>query len=773
MTATTDVTAAEIQTDKGLCLPLYAERAFLTYAMSVVKARALPQIEDGQKPVQRRILYAMADMGLRHTGTNPPKCVKSARVVGDVIGKYHPHGDTSIYDAMVRVAQDFSLRYPLVDGQGNFGSRDGDGAAAMRYTEARLTPISELLLSELDKGTVDFIPNYDGAFFEPALLPARLPFMLLNGAKGPAVGYRPEIPSHNLREVAAAASMVISSPNATFEEIFAVFKGPDFPGGGQIISSPASIEDAYRTGHGSVRMRARWHREDLARGQYRIIVDELPHGVSCASVLSEIEAVSNPPIKAGKKELSQDQKNLKALVLGVLDVARDESKKTIRLVLEPKTGKTDENDLMRVLLAHTSMEFSIPIDLVSIGLDGKPAQKNLCEILSEWGQFRVATVSRRTSYRLGQIRSRLHILEGRLIAFNNVERVVQVIRTAEDPKADLMAVFALSLIQAEDILDIRLRQLARLERTRLEGEMATLHGEEASLQLLLDHPAMLVKQVVREIAADAKTYGDDRRTLIEEVEAIRPSAVAALADDPITVTVSKLGWIRARQGHRLDRASHPYKQGDAEGFVLETRTSQEVIFIDNNGRAYSVKGADVPNGRGDGAPLASLVDFQLGENGSGVLSWALAGSPEDLYLFGSSTSYGFLSKLSSLVASKKAGKAFMALCSGARMLRPVAVTATHVVTIAAGKASRMSVFPVSEMKVLPGGKGVIIMDVGADGSLAQMGMCDGTRVHFHADSNPIVIEGDALTKYQGHRARKGAAVPGSLTLAHPVPAAKP
>ncbi|MCF8179029.1 MAG: DNA topoisomerase IV subunit A, partial [Sulfuritalea sp.] len=384
-------------------LPLagYAERAYLAYAMSVVRARALPQVEDGLKPVQRRILHAMNEMRLAASA----KHVKSARVVGDVIGKYHPHGDTSVYDAMVRVAQDFTLRYPLVDGQGNFGSRDGDGAAAMRYTECRLTPFAELLLSEIDRGTVEFSANYDGSMTEPQLMPARLPVVLLNGASGIAVGMATEIPPHNLREVAEAARLLIKKPEAVLEEVLAVLPGPDFPGGGHLISTPADIRDAYAGGRGSLRMRARWRIEELARGQWRVIVYELPHGVSVSQVLSEIEGLTNPQPRTGKKDVSQEQKNLKALVLGVLDSVRDESsdQQAVRIMLEPKSSRIPQDEFMAVLLAHTSMELSVSLNLTMVGRDGRPKQKNLLTILHEWIEFRFATVERRTRHRLAEV----------------------------------------------------------------------------------------------------------------------------------------------------------------------------------------------------------------------------------------------------------------------------------------------------------------------------------------------------------------------------------
>lgn len=440
---------AGIENQDYLPLDTYAERAYLEYAMSVVKGRALPQVEDGQKPVQRRILYAMKEMGLTHHA----KYVKSARVVGEILGKYHPHGDSSAYEAMVRLAQDFTLRYPLVNGQGNFGSRDGDSAAAMRYTEARLTKLAEVLLSEIDMGTVDFVANYDGAFQEPNLLPARLPMLLLNGASGIAVGMATEIPPHNLTEVAQAAIALIKQPELSLADLLQYIQAPDFPGGGQIISSRAEIEQAYNTGRGSVRVRAKCEVEYLARGQWRIVVKELPPGTSAAKILAEIEEATNPKIRTGKKTLSQEQTNNKQLMLSALDKVRDDSdqQQPVRLLFEPKSSRQNPDDLIALLLAQTSMECNASLNLVMIGLDGRPQQKNLLQILQEWIDFRFHTVTRRTTHRLSQVDRRIHILEGRMIVFLHIDAVIKVIREAEDPKADLMQAFALSELQADDI----------------------------------------------------------------------------------------------------------------------------------------------------------------------------------------------------------------------------------------------------------------------------------------------------------------------------------
>ncbi|MFY7903198.1 MAG: DNA topoisomerase (ATP-hydrolyzing), partial [Rubrivivax sp.] len=457
--------------DRSDALPLadYARRAYLEYALSVVKGRALPDVCDGAKPVQRRILYAMHRMGLGFSGTSGPRPVKSARVVGDVLGRFHPHGDVAAYEALVRMAQGFSQRYPLVDGQGNFGSRDGDGAAAMRYTEARLAPIARLLLDEIDEGTVDFRPNYDGSTEEPAQLPARLPFVLLNGASGIAVGLATEVPSHNLREVAAAAVALLKNDRLDDDELHALVPAPDFPGGGQIISAAAEIRAAYAGGRGSLKVRARWVIEDLARGQWQLVVTELPPGASAQKVLEEIEELTNPKVKAGRKALAQEQLQLKQAVLAVLDTVRDESSKDapVRLVFEPRSRTVEQGELVTTLLAHTSLETSVPVNLTMIGRDGRPVQKGLRTILREWLDFRLATVERRTRHRLARVQDRIHVLEGRQLVLLNVDEVIRIIRNADEPKAALVARFALSDRQAEDILEIRLRQLARLEAIRI------------------------------------------------------------------------------------------------------------------------------------------------------------------------------------------------------------------------------------------------------------------------------------------------------------------
>jgi len=741
----------------GNSLPLaaYAERAYLSYAMSVVRARALPQVEDGLKPVQRRILHAMNQMRLAAGA----KHVKSARVVGDVIGKYHPHGDTSVYDAMVRVAQDFTLRYPLVDGQGNFGSRDGDGAAAMRYTECRLTPFAELLLGEIDRGTVDFIENYDGSMTEPKLLPARLPVVLLNGASGIAVGMATEIPPHNLREVAEAARLLIKKPEAVLEEVLAVLPGPDFPGGGQLISTPADIRDAYASGRGSLRMRARWRIEELARGQWRVIVYELPQGVSVAQVLSEIEGLTNPQPRAGKKDVSQEQKNLKNLVLGVLDSVRDESsdQQPVRIMLEPKSSRIAQDEFMAVLLAHTSLESSVSVNLTMVGRDGRPQQKNLLAILHEWIAFRFATVERRSRHRLGEVERRIHILEGRMTVFLRIDEVIRCIREADEPKPELMARFGLTDIQAEDILEIRLRQLARLEGIRIEKELGDLRTEDGQLRNLLDSRNEMTKLILKEIAEDAKRFGDARRTLMEAVAPISQGEIS-VPDEPVTVIVSKNGWVRARQGHGIDPAGITYKAGDYPWLVVESRTVWPLIVIDSHGRSYSVRVSDLPGGRGDGAPLNTMIEFQEGSK----LAQALTAAPEARYLVAGSGGYGFITSVADMVARNKAGKAFLTLEKGERPLPPAPVSGETVVVLT--QAGRLLLFPLTEIREMAKGKGLMLIDLVKNDEVVGVAAIGNQPLRIEGSgrggkASVQILDVKSQAEFRGARARRGQDIP--------------
>ncbi len=745
----------------SLTLAHYAERAYLEYALSVVKGRALPDVCDGQKPVQRRILYAMDRMGLSFSGNNTgAKPVKSARVVGDVLGRYHPHGDTAAYDAMVRMAQDFALRYPLIDGQGNFGSRDGDGAAAMRYTEARLAPIARLLLDEIDMGTVDFIPNYDGSTEEPKQLPARLPFVLLNGASGIAVGLATEIPSHNLREVAAATVALIKNDRLPDEELYAHIQGPDFPGGGQIISSPQDIQDAYRTGRGSLKVRARWKIEDLARGQWQLVVTELPHGTSAQKVLEEIEELTNPKVKAGKKALTAEQTNLKTSVLSVLDAVRDESSKdaAVRLVFEPKSRTIEQQELITTLLAHTSLETSSSINMTMVGADGKPTLKGLRQVLTEWIGFRMATVTRRTQHRLGKVLDRIHILEGRQLVLLNIDEVIHIIRNSDEPKAALIERFKLSDRQAEDILEIRLRQLARLEAIKIEQELSELRAEEAKLRDILDNPGVLKRTVIKEIEADAKQYGDERRTLIQAEK--RAVAEVKVIDEPVTVVVSLKGWVRARTGHGHDPAGFAFKAGDGLYGTFECRTVDPMIIMGTNGRVYSVPVSALPGARGDGAPITTMIELESGTHPQHYL----AGNADQTLLLANSGGFGLLAKLGDLTTRQKGGKSFLTLDEGNVVLPPVLVQPGHTQVACLAQGGRMLVFALDELKLQPnGGRGLTLMDVDAktDPLISVATVHNGVKVigtGRGAKAKEEDVRNSAYTAHVGKRARKGKAV---------------
>ena len=739
--------------DDALPLAAFAERSYLEYAMSVVMGRALPDVADGQKPVQRRILYAMHQLGLYA----PTRHVKSARVVGDVLGKYHPHGDTAAYDALVRQAQDFTLRYPLIDGQGNFGSRDGDNAAAMRYTECRLTAMAELLLAEIDRDTVDFVPNYDGAFTEPKLLPARLPMVLLNGASGIGVGLATDIPSHNLREVARAAVATIRNPKIALDELLAIVPGPDLPGGGHVTSGAADIRAIYEGGRGSVRVRARWTFEELARGQWRIAVTELPFGVSARTVMEDVERATNPKPKEGKKTLTQDQVNLKALLLGALDTVRDESDKDapVRLVFEPRSSRQDVEEFVDLLLANTRLETSLPINLVVLGRDGRPRQKGLPAILAEWIEFRFATVRRRTQHRLAEVDRRIHILEGRQLALLSIDKVIRIIRNAEDPKADLMQAFGLTEVQADDILEIRLRQLAKLEGIRIETELKSLKSERRELKTLLADRDALSARIVAEIEADAAKFGDARRTLIEEVAPV--ARERTVPDEPVTITLSRQGWIRSRQGHALDAAQFAWKSGDGPLAVLETRTVHPVVVLDTQGRAYTIRAADIPGGRGDGVPVTTLIDVQAGAK----VAQAICGAPDQQYLFTGTGGYGFVATLGDMVSRVKAGKAFMTMTSEESPLAPVALVpgATQVAALASN--GKLLVFDLAEVRVSAGGRGVIVMGLDDGATLSAVALMRPGLVVVRGTGRggrevDLALEGDALARHVMRRARKGA-----------------
>ena len=692
-----------------LTLAYFASRAYLEYAISVVKGRALPDVCDGMKPVQRRILYAMKRLGL-----NPDvKTVKSARVVGEVLGKYHPHGDSAAYDAMVRLAQDFTMRYPLVQGQGNFGSADGDGAAAMRYTEVRLSKYADLLLGELDKGTVKFIPNYDGTHKEPVLLPARLPVLLLNGSSGIAVGMATEIPSHNLTEVGEAAIEVIRNPEITTDELLEIVKGPDFPGGAQVISSASDIKNVYRSGYGNLQVRATYHFEELSRGQWQLVFDSVPYKVSVMKVMSELEALTNPKAPQGKKSLTAKQQQDKQLIMNVMSGMRDESsaEAPVRLVIDPKSKSIDREELVSTILSKTSLETSCKFNLVVIGIDGKPRQKGLKDILSEWVSFRLRTVRARSQTSLNEAEARIHTLEGRLIVLVDIEEVIRIIRGTDDPKKELITHFGLSDTQAEDILEIKLRQLASLDEVKLRKELEKLRNEAERLSGLLTDEKKLRREVTKEIRQDIDTYGDERRTLIEEAKGA--SIAKQVIDEPVTVIVSEKGFLRSRQGHGFDARAMNFKLGDKYRCSMECRSVDNLYILSNTGRIYSIPVSSLPSARGEGTHVSAFVQFQDGD----VPFDYICGASDTVLLFTSDAAMGFFCKMSDLAVRQRGGKSFFIL-DGAKPL-PVQVSTPLTGWIAALSSSgRLVVFTTDELRALSsGGKGTTIMALQDDEKL--------------------------------------------------------
>lgn len=691
---------AETDCDE-LTLAYFASRAYLEYAISVVKGRALPDVCDGMKPVQRRILYAMKRLGL-----NPDvKTVKSARVVGEVLGKYHPHGDSAAYDAMVRLAQDFTMRYPLVQGQGNFGSADGDGAAAMRYTEVRLSKYADLLLGELDKGTVKFIPNYDGTHKEPVLLPARLPVLLLNGSSGIAVGMATEIPSHNLTEVGEAAIEVIRNPEITTDELLEIVKGPDFPGGAQVISSASDIKNVYRSGYGNLQVRATYHFEELSRGQWQLVFDSVPYKVSVMKVMSELEVLTNPKAPQGKKSLTAKQQQDKQLIMNVMSGMRDESsaEAPVRLVIDPKSKSIDREELVSTILSKTSLETSCKFNLVVIGIDGKPRQKGLKDILSEWVSFRLRTVRARSQTSLDEAEVRIHTLEGRLIVLVDIEEVIRIIRGAEDPKKELMTHFGLSDSQAEDILEIKLRQLASLDEVKLRKELEKLRNEAERLRGLLTDEKKLRREVTKEIRQDIDTYGDERRTLIEEAKGA--SIAKQVIDEPVTVIVSEKGFLRSRQGHGFDARAMNFKLGDKYRCSMECRSVDNLYILSNTGRIYSIPVSSLPSARGEGTHVSAFVQFQDGD----VPFDYICGAPDTVLLFTSDAAMGFFCKMSDLAVRQRGGKSFFIL-DGAKPLPVQGSTPLTGWIAALSSSGRLVVFTTDELRALSsGGKGTTIM----------------------------------------------------------------
>ncbi len=735
----------------------YASTRYLQYAVATVKERALPRASDGQKPVQARILYAMWQMSA--AAGNPRK--KSARVVGDVLGKFHPHGDASVYDAMVRMSQDFTLRYSLVDGEGNFGSRDGDDPAAMRYTEARLTSFASLLLAELGQDTVDFLPNYDGSMLEPRCLPARLPVVLLNGSSGIAVGMATEIPSHNILEIGNALVALVKNPTLSIKQLMRFIKGPDFPGGAHIISSPSDIYNLYETGRGSIRVRAKWVLEKLSRGQWQLVVSELPPGISSKRVLEEIDSLIAPQFRPGKKTLSNDQQREKQLMIGMVDRVRDESDRNnpVRLVFEPKTSRINQSDFLNLLLTKTSLEINVPINLVMIGLDGRPRNKNLREVLTEWLLFRFETVERRTKNELEKVTNRLHLLEGRLVVLLNVDEVVRIIRASEKPKHDLIDAFDLTEVQAEDILEMRLRQIAKLEKLKVEKEIGGLKKSKRVLNKIIKSRTALEQVVSDEISGDIKSFGDDRRTLIKE--ATRASVEPRIIDGPLTVIFSKKGWVRCRQGWEVDEHALSFKEGDGLAAFHKVKTTDHVVFLDSKGRAYTLTASQLPSGRGDGVPVSSLVDVQSGAH----ILHCVSGPTKTKVLISSQGGYGFLSSISDMVSNRKAGRDFMTLATNDLMHKPcVYENGKDSLVAVVSSNSRLLIFPIGELREMSRGRGNILMGlhdgetIVASAILNERFLCITGYGVRNNKLKQIKLVGEKLDRYIGRRARMGRAL---------------
>ncbi len=737
--------------DEAAPIERHASQAYLGYAVSTVKARALPEIADGLKPVQRRILYAMGD-------ANAPGFVKCARYVGEVLGKYHPHGDSSTYEAMVHLAQPFSMRYPLIDGQGNFGSRDGDSAAAYRYTEAKLSRYAELLLSEIGEGTVDFAKNYDGKFEEPVLLPARLPFGLLNGSFGIPVGFSTRIPSHNLKEVAEAAAHVIKHPRAKVAEILEILPGPDFPGGGQIISPKAEIREAYETGRGSLVLRARWEKEPLARGQWRIVVNELPHGVSVRQVMEEIEAIANPRPSGNKKEVSQEQKRFKQFVLDQVETVRDESdrKSKLRLVIEPRSSRQEPEELMAMLMVHTSLETRYPVNFTWIGLDGLPDTKDIVTVLREWGEFRVQTVRRRTDFRLARVNERHEIVMGRLLAYVKIEEIIKLIRSCEDQpeaKQKLREKYKFTERQAEDIVNLRLGQLTKLDGVKLNEERKSLEAERKGLKDILGDEKVLKKLVIDELKEDAKKFGDARRTLIKTEE--RAQVERTVLEEPITVILSRKGWVRARSGHGVDMGTVSFKDGDERYLELECKTTDTLTVLASGGKAFSVDAAALPSGRGDGAPMNTLVN-----SGPDEIVWVGLGDAAQPLLMANTAGNGFLCKLGDLATKTRQGKDFMTVPEGAKALPPVFVQKELTQLAALSSDARLLLFPLEELPTRPnGGVGVQVLALPDKVSLAAVAVTDGKSLVVSGvkrkNRAAETLDAKMLKEFEGKRAQRG------------------
>ena len=718
----------------------YTEKAYLDYSMYVILDRALPQIGDGLKPVQRRITYAMSELGL----SAGQKHKKSARTVGDVIGKFHPHGDSACYEAMVLMAQDFSYRYPIVDGQGNWGSTDDPKSfAAMRYTESRLRPYAKSLLAELGLGTVDWAPNFDGTMDEPVVLPARLPNLLLNGTTGIAVGMSTDVPPHNLREVASALVHLIDNPKATVSHLMKHIKGPDFPTGGELVSPRPDIKQIYTTGGGTLRLRASYRRED---GD--IIIDSLPYQISGSKVLEQI---------------ATQMRNKK---LPLVEDLRDESdhEEPIRLVISPKSKKTDAEELMSHLFSTTSLERTVRVNMNVVALDGRPRTFNLVGLLTEWLSFRKNTVKRRLEHRLQIVLDRLHILDGLLIAYLNIDAVIKIIRTEDKPKPVLMKKFRLSDIQAESILNLRLRNLAKLEEIKIKGEQEELNDERDSLQNTLKSAVRLKNLIKSEILEDAESYGDPRRTQIVERAASQALDESQLvASEPVTVVLSQRGWARAAKGHDVDTLTLSYKSGDGFLAAARGRSNQLAMFIDSTGRVYSVLAQTLPSARGQGDPLSGLFKPPDGAEFCG----AMIGEADDKYLLASDAGYGFVAKLEDLVSRNKAGKSILRVPSGGKAVVPSPVPRDSECLIAAvSSIGRLLCFEMEDLPELARGKGNKLINIqskkykaGEEQLVAAAVVPEDGNLQVHTGTRMMTLKWDDLDDYYGERALRGSMLP--------------
>ena len=721
-------------------LRAFTEKAYLDYAMYVILDRALPQLADGLKPVQRRIIFAMSELGLLGTG----KHKKSARTVGDVIGKYHPHGDSACYEAMVLMAQDFSCRYPVVDGQGNWGSTDDPKSfAAMRYTESRLRPYAETLLSELGQGTVEWVPNFDGTLEEPKLLPARLPNVLLNGTQGIAVGMATDIPPHNLREVVAACVHLLDHPEATLRDLSRHLPGPDLPTGAEIITPRADLRGIYAKGSGSFRARAVWEAED---GE--IVITALPYQVSGSRVLEQVAA------------------QMRAKKLPMVEDLRDESdhEHPTRLVITPRSNRVDTDQLMAHLFATTDLECSYRVNLNMIGLDGRPRVMGLRELLAEWLVFRTATVRRRLEYRLSRLDARLHILDGLLVAYLNLDEVIRIVRYEDEPGPVLMQRFGLSQEQAEAILDTRLRHLARLEEAKIRGEQERLAAERDGIRAVLGSEARLRQMVRDELVADAEKYGDARRTRFVEREAAQAiDETELVASEPVTVVLSTLGWVRHARGHDLDPRQLSYKTGDAFQAVARGRSTQQAVFMDSTGRSYSLPAHTLPSARGQGEPLSGRLDPPEGATFAAVM----IGEPAERWLLACDAGYGFVARLESLYTRNRAGKTVFRVPENARMLAAVPVrAAADALVVAVNSDGRLLAFPLAELPEMDKGRGNLIFGIpgrkargGEELMVAVTVVAPGQKVVVRCGERQMTLGWKDLEAYRGERGQRGALLP--------------